>query len=175
MPKNSLERALQLCVYVFHMYTYVYILYMCTYVNVLYMYTYVNVLYMYTYVYVLHMYTNVYVLYMYTYVYMYIYVYTYAVDSCMLSCRKLHSPHGEQGCSSPQEQGTQSHNKLGHSAWRPTKRLPWHQIEYLRTLRQEDPEEWTHSKLAKQFGISVSAVTRVLKSKYVSSCVAVVV
>ena len=93
----------------------------------------------------------------------------------MLPCRKLQSPHGEQGCSSPQQQGTQSHKKQGHRAWRPTKRLPWHQIEYLRTLRQEDPKEWTHSKLAKQFGISVSAVTRILKSKYVSSCVAVVV
>lgn len=89
--------------------------------------------------------------------------------ACNIHFRMLPPPHSEQGSGGPQLQGTQMHRKQVHSSWRPTKRLLWHQIEHLRSLRQQDPKEWTHPKLAKQFGISVSAVTRILKSKCVSS------
>lgn len=39
-------------------------------------------------------------------------------------------------------------------------------MDYLRTLKQEQPGEWAVSKLASAFGISVSAVLRILKSKW---------
>ena len=39
-------------------------------------------------------------------------------------------------------------------------------MEHLRTLRQEAPNEWTIQKLAKQFQISYSAVSRILRSKF---------
>lgn len=39
-------------------------------------------------------------------------------------------------------------------------------MDYLRTLKQEQPEEWTISKLSTSFGVSTSAVLRILKSKW---------
>ncbi len=39
-------------------------------------------------------------------------------------------------------------------------------MDYLRTLKQNYPEGWSVSKLASQFGISPSAVVRILKSKW---------
>ena len=52
------------------------------------------------------------------------------------------------------------------SVWQPQKRLTRYQMDYLRTLKQEQPEEWTISKLSTRFGISTSAVLRILKSKW---------
>ena len=59
--------------------------------------------------------------------------------------------------------------KLGHARWEPTKRLTWHQIEHLRYLRRTQPDEWTKSKLAQYFGISLPAVSRILRSKFIGS------
>ena len=39
-------------------------------------------------------------------------------------------------------------------------------MDYLRTLQQEQPDAWPIKKLASMFGISYSAVTRILKSKF---------
>ena len=55
---------------------------------------------------------------------------------------------------------------MGHERWAPSKRLTWHQIDHLRTLRQTLPEEWTVKKLSQSFGISVPAIMRILKSKF---------
>lgn len=56
--------------------------------------------------------------------------------------------------------------KMGHEKWEPAKRLTWYQIEHLKTLRRTQPEEWSKTKLAKQFGISILAVNRILRSKF---------
>lgn len=50
--------------------------------------------------------------------------------------------------------------------WKPKKKLTRYQMDYLRTLKQNYPEGWSVSKLAGQFGISPSAVVRILKSKW---------
>ncbi len=55
---------------------------------------------------------------------------------------------------------------MGHEKWQPTKRLTWYQIDHLKTLRRTQPEEWSKTKLAKFFGVSISAVSRILKSKF---------
>jgi len=39
-------------------------------------------------------------------------------------------------------------------------------MDHLRTLREEQPDVWPTPKLATTFGISVSAVTRILRSKF---------
>ncbi len=39
-------------------------------------------------------------------------------------------------------------------------------MDYLRTLKQDYPEEWDVKKLASQFGVSSSAVMRILKSRW---------
>lgn len=36
----------------------------------------------------------------------------------------------------------------------------------MRSLRELQPEEWTNDKLARKFGVSASAVKRILKSKF---------
>ena len=54
----------------------------------------------------------------------------------------------------------------GHEVWRPKKRLTRYEMDHLRTLKQQDPEIWTVSKLSQSFGISVSSVVRILKSKF---------
>ncbi len=59
--------------------------------------------------------------------------------------------------------------KLGNARWEPNKRLAWHQIEHLRNLRRTQPEEWTKTKLARYFGISLPAVGRILHSKFEGS------
>ena len=59
--------------------------------------------------------------------------------------------------------------KLGHARWQPAKRLTWHEIEHLRNLRKIQPEEWTKSKLARYFGISLPAVSKILRSKFEGS------
>lgn len=46
------------------------------------------------------------------------------------------------------------------------KKLTRYQMDYLRTLKQEHPEEWSVKKLASQFGVSPSAVNRILKSQW---------
>lgn len=56
--------------------------------------------------------------------------------------------------------------KHGHKLWRPKKRLTHHEMDHLRTLREEQPDVWPIPKLATTFGISVSAVTRILRSKF---------
>ena len=57
-------------------------------------------------------------------------------------------------------------SKYGHEIWRPTKRLTRYQMDHLRTLNQEQPDAWPIKKLASTFGISYSAVTRILRSKF---------
>ena len=39
-------------------------------------------------------------------------------------------------------------------------------MEHLRTLKSTQPEEWTNTKISKFFGISISAVVRILRSKF---------
>ena len=39
-------------------------------------------------------------------------------------------------------------------------------MDYMRTLKQEQPEEWNVTKLAASFGVSPAAVVRILKSKF---------
>lgn len=56
--------------------------------------------------------------------------------------------------------------RMGNEIWKPNKRLSWHQMEHLRTLKRTRPEEWTRVKLAQSFGISVPAVSRILRSKF---------
>lgn len=58
---------------------------------------------------------------------------------------------------------------MGNSRWEPKKRLTWYQIDHLKTLKRTQGDEWTNLKLAKQFGISVSAVCRILRSKFEAS------
>ena len=53
--------------------------------------------------------------------------------------------------------------------WNPQKRLTRYQMDHLRALYTQYPEDWTKQKLAKQFGISVTAVCRILRSKFVPS------
>lgn len=55
---------------------------------------------------------------------------------------------------------------MGNDKWQPTKRLSWHQIDHLRSLRKSQPEEWSLSKLSRSFGISIPAVSKILKSKF---------
>lgn len=54
--------------------------------------------------------------------------------------------------------------KLG--PWRPLKRLTRSEMNHLRSLRQLQPEEWTTGRLSKMFGVSSSAVKRILRSKF---------
>lgn len=54
----------------------------------------------------------------------------------------------------------------GHEQWRPRKRLTWYQIDHLKELRNEQPEKWTPVTLANAFGVSVSSVNRILRSKF---------
>eukprot|EP00731_Ephydatia_muelleri_P016385 Em0009g809a len=56
--------------------------------------------------------------------------------------------------------------RYGHDTWRPIKRLSRDQMEHLKTLHSEQPDTWTVPKLATGFGISTSAVTRILRSKF---------
>lgn len=56
--------------------------------------------------------------------------------------------------------------RMGHDKWQPTKRLTWYQIEHLKTLRRTQPEKWSMKQLADSFGISTSAVSRILKSRF---------
>lgn len=50
--------------------------------------------------------------------------------------------------------------------WSPKKRLTRHQMDHLRTLRRDFPDEWDIKKLGAQFGISYMAVKRILRSKF---------
>ncbi len=50
--------------------------------------------------------------------------------------------------------------------WKPKKRLTRYQMEHLRTLRHEDPDTWTDTKLSETFRISPSSVKRILRSKF---------
>lgn len=54
--------------------------------------------------------------------------------------------------------------KLG--PWRPLKRLSRCEMDHMRYLRELQPDEWTHDKLSKMFGVSSSAVKRILRSKF---------
>jgi Zn-dependent peptidase ImmA (M78 family) len=55
---------------------------------------------------------------------------------------------------------------MRYDRWQPAKRLTWHQIEHLKTLRRTQPDVWTVKKLADAFGVSLSAVCRILKSRF---------
>ena len=54
--------------------------------------------------------------------------------------------------------------KLG--PWRPSKRLSRYEMDHLRSLRELQPVEWTLGKLSRKFGVSMSAVKRILRSKF---------
>ena len=54
--------------------------------------------------------------------------------------------------------------KLG--PWRPLKKLTREEMDQMKGLKQLQPDEWTNSKLAKRFGVSSSAVKRILRSKF---------
>lgn len=54
--------------------------------------------------------------------------------------------------------------KLG--PWRPLKRLSRCKMDNMRYLRELQPDEWTHDKLSKMFGVSSSAVKRILRSRF---------
>lgn len=56
--------------------------------------------------------------------------------------------------------------RYGHDAWKPMKRLSRDQMDHLKTLHSGQPETWTVTKLAEGFGISTSAVTRILRSTF---------
>lgn len=69
----------------------------------------------------------------------------------------------------PQDDGAKSEDlttkeKLG--PWRPLKRLSRWEMNHMRYLRETQPDEWTHDKLTKMFGVSSSAVKRILRSKF---------
>ena len=46
------------------------------------------------------------------------------------------------------------------------KRLTWYQMDHMKTLRQVQPEEWSIGKLSRSFGVSPTAVKRILNSKF---------
>uniref|UniRef100_A0A1X7VVE1 Uncharacterized protein n=1 Tax=Amphimedon queenslandica TaxID=400682 RepID=A0A1X7VVE1_AMPQE len=50
--------------------------------------------------------------------------------------------------------------------WTPMKRLSRSQMDHLRMLYRDYPQEWTVDKLQVRFGISFSAVKRILRSKF---------
>lgn len=50
--------------------------------------------------------------------------------------------------------------------WTPIKRLSRSQMDHLRMLYRDYPQEWTVEKLQVRFGISFSAVKRILRSKF---------
>lgn len=56
--------------------------------------------------------------------------------------------------------------RMGNDLWRPKKRLTLDQMDHLRHLKREKPDDWSNESLAKAFGISVPAVVRILKSKF---------
>ena len=60
--------------------------------------------------------------------------------------------------------GPPTKRKLG--PWRPLKRLSRCEMDHMRYLRELQPDEWTHDKLSKMFGVSSSAVKRILRSKF---------
>ena len=53
--------------------------------------------------------------------------------------------------------------------WNPKRHLTRYQMDHLRTLHSLYPNDWTKKKLATQFGISQTAVYRILHSKFVPS------
>ena len=59
-----------------------------------------------------------------------------------------------------------SDEKQQTGPWRPLKRLTRYEMEHMRSLRAMQPEEWTYDKLSKAFGVSFSAVKRILRSKF---------
>jgi len=60
----------------------------------------------------------------------------------------------------------QKYKELYPNGWQPQKKLTRYQMDYLRSLRTDFPSEWTITKLSTSFGISHSAVKRILKSKF---------
>ena len=50
--------------------------------------------------------------------------------------------------------------------WRPLKRLSREEMNHMRSLKELQPEEWTNGKLARVFGVSGSAVKRILRSRF---------
>lgn len=57
-----------------------------------------------------------------------------------------------------------SKKKLG--PWRPLKRLTRYEMNHMRSLKEIQPEEWSYTKLSRRFGVSSSAVKRILRSKF---------
>lgn len=73
-----------------------------------------------------------------------------------------------------QQQGTEVSEerrpqKMKLGPWRPLKRLTRSEMSHMRSLRALQPDEWTTAKLSKTFGVSDSAVRRILRSKFAPS------
>lgn len=60
-------------------------------------------------------------------------------------------------------------DKLGIAQWQPKKKLNREEMEHMRALRQTDPQRFSPLRLAKMFGVSLEAATRILHSKFVKS------
>ena len=56
--------------------------------------------------------------------------------------------------------------RYSNKQWRPRKRLTRYEIDHLKILHRELPQENTIEKLAIKFSISQQAVRRILKSKF---------
>ena len=69
-----------------------------------------------------------------------------------------------KGKNSDEESPDPSKQQTG--PWRPLKRLTRYEMDHMRSLREMQPEEWTYDKLGKTFGVSFSAVRRILRSKF---------
>ena len=78
--------------------------------------------------------------------------------------RQERSPDTENDSEVTEDSGT-----IQQRPWRPRKRLSRHEMNHLRTLKELNSTEWTPEKLSKTFGISKSAVKRILHSKFVPS------
>ena len=78
--------------------------------------------------------------------------------------RQQHSTEGSTGTDTEGRWCRKARLVLG--PWRPLKRLTRSEMSHMRSLRELQPEEWTAAKLSKTFGVSVSAVRRILRSKF---------
>ena len=57
-------------------------------------------------------------------------------------------------------------NKVEGGPWRPLKRLSRREMNHMRELKELQPEEWSNERLGRVFGVSGSAVRRILKSRF---------
>ena len=102
---------------------------------------------------------------------------TVKLPSCLASgapastSRELHSPvesNTKEKDPSERRPTNNSEDPQGKKAgpWRPLKRLSREEMNHMRSLKELQPEEWTNGKLARVFGVSGSAVKRILRSRF---------